>query len=432
MPVEAAKISWSGPPRRVLVVDDRLRDERGHQLGFVRGLAAFLSGHGAQVEVWVHRMLAPVFEIPGARVKRCFAISWAEAFSRAGGWGRPGAVLAHNLRFLRQLLRAGRRDWDLAIATEANVMHLLAWRVWLAWVPRDTRLLLVFVYPPWMFDYDPRDGAARPKRQAFLYRWALRALGGSLRSGRCRLAADAEVVADFVSDRGRWPVARVVVPVDPATLARLDDPPPDPAAGLRLGVLGRPVRERGFDRLLAAVRLWGEGARDRRGGQAVRFVIQWHADREALEADRVTLQELVRTWPGMVEVMDRSLDTAEYAAHLVSLHGAVLPYSRGAYAQRASTVVMELLCAGRPFVATADTWLAREQQAHGAGVVSGETPEEIVAAIEALVADYDALAREARRRRDEARAYYGWPRFFAQVGLTLPPGAVGAEAGSRE
>jgi glycosyltransferase involved in cell wall biosynthesis len=413
------------------VVDDRLRDERGHQLGFVQGLAAFFSGRGARVEVWAHRRFAPTLEVPGARLERRFALGWDEAFSRARAWSRPGAILAHNFRFLRQLLRAGRRDWDLVIATEANILHLLAWRLWLAWAPRDARLLLVFVYPPWLFDYDPRDGAARPKRQAFLYRWALRSMGGSLRSGRCRLAADAEVVADFLGDGGRWRVGRVVVPIAPASLARLDAPPPAPRGGLRLGVLGRPVRERGFDRLLAAVRLWCQGARERDRGRAVRFVIQWHADREAQEDDRLALQELARAYPETIEVMEGSFDTAAYAAHLVSLHGAILPYSRRAYAQRASNVVMELLCAGRPFFATADTWLAREQQARGAGVLGGEAPEEIVAGIEALVADYDALARQAWGRREEARAHYGWPRFFSAVGLAMPPRATEAGAGAK-
>ncbi len=424
-PSEAAPPADAPPRFRALIVDDRLRDERGHQLGFVSGMAGWLSRQGATVEIWAHRAFHLAGAVPGGHVRRVFAISWAEAFVRASPRTRLLAVAAHNLRFLREMLRANRgARWDLVIATEANALHLLAWRLWLGLTPRRTRLLLVFVHPPWMLDYSPVDGSARPKPQARLYRWALRALGGSLRTGRCRLAADSEAVAHFLRAGGKWAVADVVVPASEAQVARWEVPAPPRGAGLRLGILGRPVRERGFDRLLAALEQWC-ASEDHRA-HPVRFVVQWHDDPEALPADRATLERLAGRFPEAVEVMSDSLDAAAYAALLTSLHGGIVTYNRSHYAHRASNVAMEFLCSGRPFVTTADTWMAREQAAHGAGVACGESPAEIVRAMATLARDYEALAAAAWTRRTAARERFSWPRFFAQTGIQFSPTAPAA------
>lgn len=420
-----------GPGQRVLIFDDRLRDTRGHQLGFVRGMASWLAAAGAEVEVWAHRDFEAGLALPRTLLRRVFSVSWWESFLRpTARRARVFAVLAHNLRFLREAQAAG---WtgpsDLVIATEANILHLLAWQVWLRRAPRHSHLLLVFVQPPWMLDYSPDDGAATPKLQARLYRWMLRLMARHLRSGRCRLAADSTAVADYLRDGGRWFVADIMVPASEELRARLDVPPPPPGRGLRLGVLGRPVRDRGFARILAAIEILlraGTGA----GTPAIEFVIQWHAEREARDDDRRRLDRLAAEFPGRVHIVDATMDDAAYADLIVSLHGGIVTYDRSAYANRASAVAMQLLGAGRPFLTTAGTWMAAEQARCGAGLACGETPAEIATAITAFAADYETLAARAWARRLDARQRYSWPEFFARTGLDLGSARVSPDAGA--
>jgi glycosyltransferase involved in cell wall biosynthesis len=404
-------------PRRVLIVDDRLRDERGHQLGFVRGMSAWLARRGSRVDVWTHRGFGTELAIPDATVTRVFDRSWAEAFVEATRRARILAVLRHNLRFLSQMRRAGGKGgpWDLVIATEATVLHLFAWRLWLLGAPRATRLLLVFIHPPWLLDYSPVDGSASPKRQAFLYRWALGSMRRDLASGRCLLAADSAAVARALRADGARRVEDVNVPIAESLRTLLDAPPPQGEGRLRVGVLGRPSRERGFDRVLAAIELWTSSHADRDG--RVRFVVQWHGGSGSLDADRERLLELARRFPESVQVVEGSMDDAAYASLLTSLHAGLLACNRSDYASRASNVAMEFLCAGRPYVATSGTWIAAEMETHGAGVACGERPDEIAAAVAALARDHARHAARAWSRREAAREHFSWDRFFGLLGL---------------
>lgn len=410
-----AAVPPPGAPQ-VLIVDDRLRDERGHQLSFVSGMAEWLDRCGAVVEVWTHQAFDPALDVPSATVRRLFPLSWAEAFVSATSRTRVIAMLSHNRRFLCQMLRAGRGSrWDLVIATEASVFHLFAWWAWLVIAPRRTELLLVFVQPPWMLDYSPVDGSARAKPQACLYHWALRLLQRNLRTGRCRLAADSTAVATYLRNRGKWAVADIVVPAGHDRLALLTGSPPDRSNGLRLGVLGRPTRDRGFARVLAAIGQWCATAEPAR--PPVRFVVQWHADQDAHQEDYAMLCQLAGRFPKAIEIVERALDDEAYAGLIVSLHGGILAYDRSSYANRASHVALECLWTGRPFVATAGTWIAGEMAARGAGVICGTSPAEIVTAIAAFARDYEQLATLALSRRDRARDHCSWPRFFVQAGL---------------
>lgn len=408
-----------GPGQRVLLVDDRLRDARGHQLGFVRGMASWLAAAGAEVEVWAHRDLDPALALPGTVWRRIFSIGWQESFLRHGRRTRALGVLLHNLRFLFQAQRSGwTRRRDLVIATEASIFHLLAWNLWLRLAPRRSRLLLVFVQPPWMLDYAADDGSARPKRQAVLYRWMLRLMSGDFRLGRCRLAADSVAVAGYLRDGGRWPVADIMVPASEELRGRLDSPPRSHAGVVRLGVLGRPVRDRGFGRILAAIEIFCGGPAGE-AAPAIEFVVQWHADREARDDDRQRLERLAADFPAHVRIVDTAMDDAAYADLIVSLHGGIVTYDRSAYANRASSVAMQLLNAGRPFITTAGTWMAAEQSLCGAGVTCGESPAEIAAAFATFAASYDTLATQAWVRRGDARRRYSWPEFFARTGIDL-------------
>ena len=405
-------------PPRILIVEECLRDERGHYAGFVLGMAAWLAARGAEVEIWAHRLVGLQLTPPGVRLRAIFAESWIEGFWRCSRFDRVLLLLVHNARFLSGLRRAGRGGggWNIVIATDVNIFHLFAWRLWLWAAPSSTRLALIAIQPPWLFDYSPT-GEMRLKPQARLYRWALRTFAGDVASGRCRFATDAPPIRRMLAECSGLPFAEVSVPRTDVLLAGLNAPPPAQRHGFRLGVLGRPTRDKGFDRLLSVIALWqSRSAADR---ARVCFVVQWHVTQGASEDEHHRLLALAAAAPETVEIVESMLSEEQYAALLASLHGALLPYTRAESAGRASNVARDIFCAGRPIITTSGTWMAEQLAVSGAGITCGETPESIVAAIEEFARRYEELAALAQARRAVAREALSWERFFQQLGFDL-------------
>jgi glycosyltransferase involved in cell wall biosynthesis len=402
-------------PQRFLVVEECLVDERGHYAAFVGGLAAWLAARGDEVEVWAHAAVASRVIPAGVGFQAAFRENWIEALFRRTRSRRTLLLLTHNLAFFRALRRAGKgRSWDCVVATDANIFHLLAWRVWLALAPRRTRLALVTIRAPWLCDYGA-GGEMIFKRQAWLYRRAWRLFAGEIRTGRCRLATDTEANSAALGAFAGVPFVPVPLPRPDSLLERLGRPPPT-EGGVRLGFIGRPTREKGFDRFLAAM------AECVGGGLAepLCFVVQWQEAPDVNTADREKLRELAARAPQRVKVVEGVLSEADYAALLGSLHAIVLPYVHSAYAGRGSSLAMDSLCAGRPLICTAGTWGAERMRACGAGIECGEDVASLVAAFARFAGEHGALTAAAQARMSLARDYFSWSRLMRQLDIDQP------------
>lgn len=414
--------------RHVLLVEECLRDERGHYAGFVCGLAAQLAARGVAVEIWGHREVAPRIAPPGVTLRPTFRESWIESLFRRSRWQRALSVFTHNASFLATLRRASRgRRWDCVIGTDVNVFHLFAWRAWLALAPRSTRLVLITIQPPWLFERDAH-GAPNFKPQAWLYWVGWRLFRGAVRTGRCILAADTGANREAFARFCGVPFVEVPLPRADSLLTRLVAPPAA-KAGLRLGILGRPTTEKGFDRMLTALELM---MRDpERASGAMRFVLQWQDAPDSSADDLRRLRAAAAHAPERVEIVEGILSEERYAELLSSLHGVILPYSRAAYAGRGSSLLMDLLCAGRPIICTSRTWISDRVREWGAGLECDESPESIAAAIDEFTARYDELAALARERASVARELVSWERLLRVLGLIDSPASRHAPGSRR-
>lgn len=413
--------------RRVLLVEECLRDERGHYAGFVCGLAAQLAARGATVEIWAHREVAPRLAPNGVTLRPVFRESWIESLFRRSRWQRAFSVLTHNADFLATLRRTNRgQKWDCVVGTDVNVFHLFAWRVWLALAPRSTRLVVITIQAPWLFERDAR-GLPNFKLQAWLYWCGWRLFRGAVRSGRCILAADTVANRETFAQFCGVPFVDVPLPRAESLLANIVAPP-ETKTGLRLGILGRPTIEKGFDRMLTTLELI---IRDPQGAAGLRFVVQWQDAPDSAADDLRRLRVLAARAPERVEIVEGILSEERYAALLSSLHGVILPYVRAAYVGRGSSLVMDLLCAGRPIICTSRTWIADQVKEWGAGVECNESPESIARAIEEFCSRYDELATAARELRPVACERFSWDRLLRVLSLPDRPLASGTHAGRR-
>ena len=73
------------------------------------------------------------------------------------------------------------------------------------------------------------------------------------------------------------------------------------------------------------------------------------------------------------------------------------PYDAKAFSDRVSGVTLDSLMAGSPVVTTANTWIAKCIQRFDAGIVlNSNTPNEIAAALNTIIRDYDFYAKNAK------------------------------------
>ncbi|HVU24724.1 MAG TPA: hypothetical protein VHE13_11425 [Opitutus sp.] len=410
-------------PGRLLIVEECLRAQQGHQAGFVGSLVEWGTSLGWDVEVWAHQGVDAQLLPAGARVRPVFEESWLERWWRSSRWQRAWLVLRHNRDFLRSLRRAAATGprWSLVVATDANILHLFAWRIWAAQTPADTRFVLLSVQPPWLLRHISPAQPARPLPLSWLYWPVLRWLAPLVRTGRCRLAADSESAARMLRRLGGCTVAAATIPIRSELAGRLAVPPPGTASGVRLGFLGRPTLDRGFDRFLGALELWCRDSLPR--GSRLRFVVQWREGHGTDAAQFDKLRALAAAAPDAIEIVRSSLDDAAYVDLLTSLHGGVIPSQHSDHGGRPSNVATELTCAGRPFIATRGTLIADQMSQWGAGVACDETATDLAAAFVTFERDYAHLAAQAWARRQAAQENYSWHHFAVTLGLPLPASA---------
>jgi glycosyltransferase involved in cell wall biosynthesis len=89
----------------------------------------------------------------------------------------------------------------------------------------------------------------------------------------------------------------------------------------------------------------------------------------------------------------------------------LLPY-REAYTLRVSRLMIEALVHGIPVLVTRGTTLAEQSEQFGVFVpCENENVESLVAAIETVERDFDALAAKAREHQAKAREYFSVKQF---------------------
>lgn len=407
----------ASPPGRVLIVDEELRDSRGHTGNFIRGMLEYLVGTGADVEVWGHCEVTPAaWEVAGVRVRPMFRRVWMDAIFRPQRGGRVVSVLRHNWQLLGTLVRGGAltRPPELTIATSVHLYHLLAWRVWLALVPRRCRLVLVVLRQPWLIRTEV-SGRWEFTRVARIYRPLLRSFRRSARNGQCCLATEARFTSRLLRHLSGVPSVLIAMPRPTVwtTLRRDLGQSRAPTAPLRIGFLGRTTADKGFEMLLEMIE---RRCRKPTPGASVVFVIQWSEVPGNPPHWKKRLSALVQGFPEAIERVEGDLTVDAYAAMIASLDGLLLPYWRSDYIGRGSSLALDAYCAGVPVVFTAGTWVAETVGRWGAGVACRDRDAESLAvAVETLVQNVDSLAARARAQAEVARREVSWPEFFARV-----------------
>lgn len=251
-------------------------------------------------------------------------------------------------------------------------------------LPPDVTLVLMLRYQSVFYDHRIGDRAFR----------RLEALSKSGR--RIRIASDSGRLAREIGRLTSLPVEVLPIPHVP------DEVPvtkPSSDGPLRFASLGGARDEKGYLDIIEAIRLL-QAESD--GLAGLEFVLQ---SNDATPDVQAAIDGYAAHCAPEVRLLRHALDEADYAALLHDADVVLLPYWRSIYMARTSGVFLEALAAGKPVIATDDTWMSDELALHGAGIlVPDRDPRALAAAIRRAARDHSELAARAQADRSKVLA----------------------------
>ncbi len=391
---------------RWLIVEDALRDRKGHWFEYISTFVQGLSALGDEVAVLADRHAEP-FILESLQAKPVLPDSiWHRMSDGAGALTRYLRVPLHawqTWRALRRFLRAN-DDWDLIFVPTVLIHHLLGWYLLIRHTLRGNSARILLFFPNLPIRLEP-DGTPcwQTSPTTRLMRFLLKRLADEVQSGRVVLGVETrEMQAAFARLTG-LPVRYLPHPVTPLPEAS-DSVTGGPIVMACYGP-GRP--EKGSDLLQEAIvrHLARFPASD------VRFVFQWLQD---FRNDRGELVVLNPGLPGhpAVEVIERYFAEGDYARQLRQTHVMLLPYRCSSYDLRVSRVVIEAMVNGIPVVATQGTTLGTQAREFGAVVECEDgSAESLTEGIELARKDYLKLRYAALVRRNRACEHFSVRHF---------------------
>ena len=378
--------------KRLLVVEEALKDFVGHWYEYVRSVADLNRSEGVAVTVVTHSAATlalrdeldaqPLFE----------RTIWDGDYRRGGWLARKLGMPRHNwlvFSAMRRFVRA-HSPFDCLFAPTVVLHHIFGWRLLFA-LERKRIGRMVLLVRNNVAQYRP--GSADPQfgASARLFGWGLRSLAGHIAAGRVVFATDSARLAEEY--RQLCGITPVVFPSPRVAAAVVAPRLHDPATPLLFSCLGPARFEKGIDVLQNAI----AGYLADPANPPARFAIQWPTPIEDA-AGQPYLPDAALAASGKVDFITEPLTSKAYDALVAATDCMVLPYRRSSYFARISGVAVEAVTGGIPVIATADTWTSELVASEGAGIA---VPDGDAAALALAMTD---LAHDFPRHRAMAAA----------------------------
>ena len=183
--------------KRLLIVEEGLKDYVGHWYEYVRSVVEINERRGATVEIAVHSQAQPEV-VRGLNAHAIFARSnWDGVYAHPQSWRRYIGIIRHNILVYRTMSRflKERAPFDCVFAPTVIIYHLVAWRLLLARHGGSRFHRLVLFLRNNAGSYPVGSSAPVFKSSAIILRLVLRSFGPHLRSRSVVLATDSDRLA---------------------------------------------------------------------------------------------------------------------------------------------------------------------------------------------------------------------------------------------
>jgi glycosyltransferase involved in cell wall biosynthesis len=400
---------------RWLIVEDALRDRKGHWFEYVDTFDQGLRALGDQVTILTDRHAEPfILETLKARPVLPDSI-WHRMGDGAGALRRYLRVPAHAWQTWLSVRRFLRQDnnWDIIFVPTVLVHHLLGWYWLIRHSLRTSRARVLLFFPNLPIRLEA-DGTPiwNPSPTTRLMRGLLDKLKPDVLAGRVLLGVETLEMREAFARLLQLPVIYFPHPVRPLaeTIAKVEDQTPV-SDEILMACYGPGRAEKGSDVLQEAlVRYVSQFPKS-----AARFAFQWMQDFKNEFGEIVEVSPSLQSHPS-VDVIRRYFGEGEYLRQLLQTQVILLPYRISSYGLRVSRVVIEAMVNGIPVVVTNGTTLAAQAAEFGATIGCADgSAESLCAAIETAERNYPELRAQALEQMPKAREHFSVKTFRTLV-----------------
>ena len=407
------------------ILDDALRDERGHYFEYVRTFKRELGELGDETMVFADRTAEPwLLEALDASPRLPRSI-WARMSDGASPLTRLLRYPSHGLQTYRAVgsLFKTESPPDLVFFPSVFTHHLLGLVPFLRIHARRMRTKFLLFFPNTPIRYSAETGgvAPNPDPMARAFPRLLRALGTLVRERKVVLAAESNAMKEALQQIGGVPFIYLPHPVSSPALTS-DRPPQDGETPtldgkerILLGCYGPARHEKGSDLLQRAVASYLENTLDSRA----HFSIQWINDFEDVRGKVVEKSPDLLKHPNVTYITGHFPPGESYLRQVARTDVMVLPY-RESYRFRISRVVIEAMQMGVPVIASRGTTLCQQAEEFGAVVpCDQDSVESLREAIRYAIDNIADLKTRAQVRAPAAREHFSVRVFRERVRQAL-------------
>jgi len=393
---------------RWLIVEDALRDRKGHWAEYIGTFLRGLEKQGDEVVILCDRKAE---EFIPKNLK-------AHALLPESIWHRMGDGAGTLTRYLRVPHHAIRTWWsvynyfkkhlrdkppDVIFVPTVLPHHLLGWYLLLKCgiLPPKSTLLLFFPNLPLCIEDDGNvRWIASPTTR--LMAWIVEKIRLLVESRRVVLGVETAQMQLALARLTQLPVLYLPHPVDPLPESVVTGEFP-----LYFAAYGVARAEKGSDLFQAAIINYLTDYPESR----IRFGIQWMEAFEGGQGKLISVADTL-TLSKRVDVIRSFFQEGEYSAWLLKTSALVLPYRSSSYALRVSRVVIEAMVNGLPVITTEGSTLWSQLERFGAGVsCKDEDVNSLVLAIRDMELKYQELSEAAILTKQKAREHFSVKNF---------------------
>lgn len=406
---------------RWLIVEDALRDKKGHWFEYLGTFDRELRALGDDVTILADHSAEP-FVIEQLQARPVLPDSiWRRMNDKTGLLGRYLRVPVHGwntYRAVRNYLRNGEK-YDIIFVPTVLVHHLLGW-VWL--IKRTLkntqgRVLLFFPNTPIQLDKKTHGVSWLPTPTAKLFNRLIRSLRKEVAQGRVILGAETNPMREALTRLTGVPFTYFPHPVQGTGNQISDRRPPASNSfmpdSLTFAFFGSARHEKGSDVLVAAVNEFCLRYPD----SPVRFVLQ------SVSGD-AQLWSRLKGDP-RIHLIPNHFAVGEYAKYLEQTDAMLLPYRRSSYGLRVSRVVIEAMVNGIPVIVTRETTLEEQARDFGAPIFcEEENIDSLIRAIREMERNFTAMRQTAESKKSIAQDHFSVEHFrrLLTIDRNLPTG----------
>ena len=394
--------------KRLIIVEEALRDLKAHWFEYIKTIAEEAETQGWLVDVACHQDAHP-------SIRQAFSnfSIFRHARYLDNQTGRlPGdryyGFISHSVRQIKVLwpLLNQQARYDLAFAPTVMLHHLLAWWFLMTFHPnKPQHLTLFFVTNPGI--WNPQSKTATLPKSTLLLGSLLKLFRKQVNQGSVTLAVETKGAQQEFEALAQLPFTLMPHPVPNRAADSALLPPAEP---LNFACYGFARYEKGSDLLKSAI----QTVLAEQTHFSANFSLQWVDPFTLPDGSFCHIDDLQKH--PKVTVIDKPVMPSAYQRLLSQTSCMILPYRNSSYHARVSRVAIESAYQGIPMIYTKGGWLEEVVAEFGTGIgIRDESLEDLVEAMKQMEANYLSFRQKAIEKSEEAQQYFSSQNFCQQL-----------------